>query len=923
MAALSCGVSCATVRAAADIWISTSSGLWSTPGNWSGGVEPSSTSTVTFDNATGLSTSITLVSAAAAKSLTFAATGGAAYTFDTAGTLNVDTLTLSAGITNSDTATQAFYNAINASATQTWAATTGGLSFYGNVSIGSGATAATLTVNGADAVLFSGVISNGGTAAGSLKYSGNSVLTLSGTNTYTGTTSVESGATIAVDSSNALGSGASAVTVSSGGTVELTGSLNLANAFTATGTGVSTEGALYNAAGSNTISGNIDQSGATTYGAAAGTQLTISGVISGAAANFGTGAETGTIVLTGNNTYTGATTVAVGTVIAESSTSLGTGAATVTSGATLGFEGGVTDSKAVTVNGAGVSGSAGALESLSGTNTVSGNVTLASAATLGAASGQTLDIGGTLATKTFGLTLGNAVGTGTVDITGQITGTTGTLTAADGTTVISSATANTYAGATVVDSGATLVAAANTALGTVAGATTVDSGGTLGFEGSIAYSTAEPVTLNGTGVGGAGALENISGTNSFAGPLTLGSNSTIAAAAGSQLTLSGTVALGGFNLALGSGSSTGTIDGSGVVSGTGNITVASGTALLGNTANTFVGTTQVDSGATVQLAAAGSLGGSSNAVVLDGGTLQATGTVSLAATHGITLTAGGGGGTIDTQGNAVTVSGVIAGTGSDPLTKAGTGTLTLGGANTYVGATNVNAGTLAFSASNSLNNASLLTIASGATVSLAGFSQSVGALAGAGTLAMGTGGSLTLTSGSGLFSGSFTGSGSLTLNSGSTLVLGASMSASAVNLTLAGGSLMLNGTTSTFGTLTLTGNSVIDFASPSASVLNLTNLNLNGYSLMVNDWENGVDYFYTQGFTGATLDAKGTAPEDLITFQGYTPSTTVWQSGDFQITPAPEPAAYGALFAAISLGSVCALRRRQERPPLAAGTRAG
>ncbi len=258
----------------------------------------------------------------------------------------------------------------------------------------------------------------------------------------------------------------------------------------------------------------------------------------------------------------------------------------------------------------------------------------------------------------------------------------------------------------------------------------------------------------------------------------------------------------------------------------------------------------------------------------------------------------------------MTISGVIAGTGSDPLTKAGSGTLTLGGANTYAGATNVSAGVLAFSAANSLSNSSLLTVSSGATVSLAGFSESVGALAGAGTLALGSGGNLTLTNGSGLFSGSFTGSGSLTLNTGSSLVLGANMSASGVNLTLAGGSLYLNGTTSTFGTLTLMGNSVIDFANASASTLNLTNLNLNGFSLTVDSWENGVDYFYTQGFTGATKDTRGTAPEILITFQGFSANSTVWQSSDLQITPTPEPAAYGAVLAAACLGFVCVARRR-------------
>jgi autotransporter-associated beta strand protein len=50
-------------------------------------------------------------------------------------------------------------------------------------------------------------------------------------------------------------------------------------------------------------------------------------------------------------------------------------------------------------------------------------------------------------------------------------------------------------------------------------------------------------------------------------------------------------------------------------------------------------------------------------------------------------------GTIDTQANAMTISGVIAGLAANSFTKAGTGNLTLTGANLYSGATNVTAGT--------------------------------------------------------------------------------------------------------------------------------------------------------------------------------------------------------------------------------------
>lgn len=74
-------------------------------------------------------------------------------------------------------------------------------------------------------------------------------------------------------------------------------------------------------------------------------------------------------------------------------------------------------------------------------------------------------------------------------------------------------------------------------------------------------------------------------------------------------------------------------------------------------------------------------------VVLDAGTLQTTGAVTLA--NAFTLDAGGG--TFDT-GAATTLSGPITGVGG--LTKAGDGNLTLTGVNAYTGGTLISAGTL-------------------------------------------------------------------------------------------------------------------------------------------------------------------------------------------------------------------------------------
>ena len=81
---------------------------------------------------------------------------------------------------------------------------------------------------------------------------------------------------------------------------------------------------------------------------------------------------------------------------------------------------------------------------------------------------------------------------------------------------------------------------------------------------------------------------------------------------------------------------------------------------------------------------------------------------------------------------------------SGGLTKVGTGMFTLSGINSYLGATEVNAGTLQAGATNAFAPLSAFTVAGGATLDLAGFNQTIGSLAGAGNVTLG---SATLTTG--------------------------------------------------------------------------------------------------------------------------------------------------------------------------------
>ncbi len=459
-------------------------------------------------------------------------------------------------------------------------------------------------------------------------------------NDYVGATVVNQGV-LYLDNAQALGAtgAASGTTVTGSGTLFLEGGRTYApEALTLSGQGG--EAALHSE-GSNTWTGSVYLAASSNMNVSHGATLTVSGPISGPATSTFTAGnapdtdDDGTVLLTSANTYAGATVVSYGTLAAATSTALGSPTSgtnkgtTVKAGATLRLQGGLTfdPTESLTLSGHGCN-DAGALYNGSGNNTWAGSVSLAANAWVGAASGKTLTVTGVVSGPSTNL-LGK-VGNGTVAL----------------------AAANTYAGATHVYDG-TLALKNAAALGATTAGTTVHDGATLQLRGGLTYKP-EYLTLNGTGAGGAaGALQNLSGANTWTGTISLGSAATIKSEAGSTLTVNGQVANGGYLLTIdteGDARFNNTISGKGGLTKTGPGTLTFG----GTVPNLYAGATVVDAGTlflsvpspVVALTGAG-------LTINAGATLAGTGIINTNVTNWGVVSPGGDGtvGTLTINGN--------------------------------------------------------------------------------------------------------------------------------------------------------------------------------------------------------------------------------------------------------------------------------
>jgi outer membrane autotransporter protein len=543
---------------------------------------------------------------------------------------------------------------------------------------------------------------------GILTKAGNGTVTLAGSNTYQGGTTI-SGGTIAINNASALGTG----TVSlSGGSLTGAATLTLANDITfAAGAGViaATTGTTLTLA-PNTLSFSLVPDTLMTFGSAtdAGT------VVYSAATSFITNIAFSTVVA-GGTLRAGANTFGALTGNDRATT-------VVNAGATLDFNDfastvanlqgggsvltGASAATAITIAQGNFSGAIGGAGQL--VKTGAGTLTLTGANTY---SGGTTVSGGTLqgtSTSLQGAITNNANVSFDQGFTGTYAGAmsgSGSLTKSGSATLLLTG-ANTYGGGTMINGG-TLSVSADANLGNAAGAL-IFGGGTLQTTASVI--TARATTLNAGG-----------GTFDTAASTTLVHSGAIGGAGSLTKTGTGTLLLTGNNFYAG-----GTTVSGGILQGTPS-------SLQGNILNN----------ASVWLTGSGTYGGNMSG---SGGLLiNSTGTLTLSGVNSYTggTTVSGGvlqGNTQSLQGNILnnasivfnqtgsgTYAGVMSGSGS--MTVQGGGLLNLTGNGTYTGPTTVNASTLAVNGS----LASSVNLVNGAVLmgngSMGGLASSGGVLA--------------------------------------------------------------------------------------------------------------------------------------------------------------------------------------------------
>ena len=522
-----------------------------------------------------------------------------------------------------------------------------------NRGIALGASNGIIDVNSGTTLTYGGIMAGSGT----LTKEDSGTLTLSGVNTYTGSTTINGG-TISISADSGLGAAPGSATAGhltlNGGTLHSSADFTMnANRGIALGT---SHGTI-----------NVDGSRTLTYG----------GIIAGS--NNLTKSGDGILLLSGANTYSGDTIISDGT-LQTTGTLADTTDVSVSSGAIYDVD--ATDT----------------IQSLSG----AGSVELANSITLTTGDSGNDTFSGVISGS------GNLAkaGSGTFTLSGTNTYT-GTTTITAGTISISAdsglgaAPGSATAGHLTLNGGTlqstadfTLNSNRGIALGSNHGTINVDGSTTLTYGGIIAGSNNLTKSGNGTLL--------LSGINTYSGTTTISAGT---------LNVSGQLGSGTYSsniinngILQYSSSSNQTL--SGVISGSGSLLKdGSGELILSGT-NTYVGSTTLSAGS-IRISADSGLGSapgsatSDHLVLSNGGILKTTATFTLNSNRGVTL-ASGTGYFKPSSSTELTYGGIIAGSGN---LKSSHGTLILNGSNTFTGTTLVRSGTLIIRADSGLGTA--------------------------------------------------------------------------------------------------------------------------------------------------------------------------------------------------------------------------
>jgi fibronectin-binding autotransporter adhesin len=782
-------------------WTGATSTTWNTNTNWSTLTVPAAADNAVFNGTFTLGRQPNLTANATVgglwmttgvgQSVTISATG--ARTLTLAGNTINGVASRGILVDNSNAFTLTITAPLQVGSSQTWINNSGNLlTVSGAVALSSNNNTRTLTIDGSGNTAITGIMLNGpqGNSVGALTKAGTGTLTLSGANTYTGTTTVNAGTLRASTNASALGAGALTL---AGGTLALANNtgLNFGRNTTVSANSTIISDRLTSGAGVTHTLGALSI-GTNTLSVTAGSNVS---------SNSANGLTFGNTTFTGNATFsvanngTGTGTLTLGALndggVARTITKSSTGALTLGSAATSLVNGTAINLTAGTLN----SNNAIALGSLA-------NVIISSGATLSLGASQTLGAlngsAGSVALGASTLTVGS-INNLSSSFGGVISGS-GALTKA-GTGTVTLSGANTYTGLTTVNAGILNIQSGSALGGTTTG-TTVSDGATLQLQGGISVG-AEALTISGVGAAGQnGALVNVSGTNNYGGLLTLGAAATISSNSGTlNLTNTGTITGSGLNLTL-TGSGIGSIS-SIIATGTGALIKNGSGQWILTGANTYTGGTTISAG-TLQLGNGGT-SGSILGDVIDNGSFAIN------------------------RSDTYAFGGVISGSGA--FAQIGTGTTILTGANTYTGGTTISAGTLQLGNGGTsgsivgdvVNNGSFAinrsdTLTFGGVISGSGAFRQIGigttVLTGANTY---TGGSTisggTLQLGNSGTSGSIIGdvidNGTFAINRSDTYTFGGVISGAGAFQQLGTGTTVLTGANTYTGTTTVNGGSLL------------------------------------------------------------------------------------------------------------------